>query len=170
TPNLGGFASTDDIRPGLGWSGLINLQNFVKNGGVFISTMDTADLAVSNGFTPGVSIQRAQRLRAIGDVLKTKFVDSTSPIAYGYGSDLSVYCFQGPIFNISNVAGGGGGGRRGPRGTDRPTGRGTLDDADVVQGRPPAEIPEQPNSEIWEAAPIPDEQRRNLVGLIPTNQ
>jgi Zinc carboxypeptidase len=170
TPNLGGFASTDDIRPGLGWSGLINLQNFVKNGGIFISTMDTADLAVSNGFTPGVSIQRSQRLRAIGDVLKTKFVDSTSPIAYGYGDSLSVYCFNGPIFNVSNVAGGGGGGRRGPRGTERPTGRGTVDDPDVVQGRPPTEAPEQPTSEIWEAAPINEEQRRNLVGLIPTNQ
>ncbi len=171
TPNLGGFASTDDMRPGLGLTGLANLQNFVKRGGVFIGTMDTADLAVSYGFTPGVSIQRAQRLRAIGDALRTKFVDSTSPIAYGYGSDLSVYCFQGPIFNVSNVAGGGGGGgRRGPRGADRPTGRGTLDDPDVVQGRPPAEVPEQPNSEVWEAAPINEEQRRNLVGLIPMNQ
>jgi hypothetical protein len=171
TPNLGGFASTDDMRPGLGWAGLTNLQNFVKHGGLFIGTMDTADLAVSYGFTPGVSIQRAQRLRAIGNALRTKFVDSTSPIAYGYGDSLSVYCFQGPIFNVSNVGGGGGGGgRRGPRGTDRPTGRGTLDDPDAVQGRPPAEVPEQPNAEVWEAVPITEEQRRNLVGLIPTNQ
>jgi hypothetical protein len=37
-------------------------------------------------------------------------VDSASPIAYGYGDTLSVYCFNGPIFNISNVVGGGGGG------------------------------------------------------------
>ncbi|HYR74692.1 MAG TPA: M14 family zinc carboxypeptidase [Pyrinomonadaceae bacterium] len=166
TPNMGGFASTDDIRPGLGWSGIANLQNFVKRGGVFIGTMDTADLAVSTGFTPGVSIQRSQRLKAIGDVLRTKFVDSASPIAYGYGDSLSIYCFNGPIFNISNVAGGGG--RRGPRNTDRPTGRGTLEDPDVVQGRPPAEAPEPlPNSEFWEAAPITEEQRRNLIGLIP---
>jgi hypothetical protein len=166
TPNLGGFASTDDIRPGLGWSGIANLQSFVKRGGVFIGTMDTADLAVSTGFTPGVSIQRSQRLRAIGDVLKTKLVDSTSPIAYGYGESLSIYCFNGPIFNISNVAGGGGGRRR--PSTDRVTGRGTVDDPDVVQGRPPAELPEPPpSSEVWEAPPIMDEQRRNLIGLIP---
>ena len=171
TPNLGGFASTDDMRPGLGWAGLMNLQNFVKNGGVFIGCDESADFAVSTGFTPGVSIQRSTRLRAIGDVLRARFVDSSSPIAYGYGSDLSVYCFQGPIFNVSNIAGGGGGdGRRGPRGTDRPTGRGTLDDPDVVQGRPPAEVPEQPSPEVWEAAPVNEEQRRNLVGLIPVNQ
>ena len=168
TPNMGGFGSTDDIRPGLGWSGIANLQNFVRRGGVFIGTMDTADLAVSTGFTPGVSIQRSQRLKAIGDVLRTKFVDSTSPIAYGYGDSLSIYCFNGPVFNISNVAGGGGGGRRRGRDTDRPTGRGTLEDPDIVQGRPPAEAPEPPpNSEVWEAAPISEEQRRNLVGLIP---
>jgi hypothetical protein len=38
----------------------------------------------------------------------------------------------------------------------------------VVQGRPPAEIPEPPpSSEVWEAAPINEEQRRNLIGLIP---
>jgi zinc carboxypeptidase len=165
TPNMGGFASTDDIRPGLGWIGLTNLQNFVKRGGVFIGTMDTADLTVSTGFTPGVSIQRSQRLRAIGAVLKTQFVDSTSPIAYGYGDTLSIYCFNGPIFNISSVVGGGG---RRRQSTDRPTGRGTMDDPDVVQGRLPAEVPEPPpSSEVWEAAPIMDEQRRNLIGLIP---
>jgi hypothetical protein len=170
TPNMGGFASTDDIRPGLGWSGIANLQNFVKRGGVFIGTMDTADLAVSAGFTPGVSIQRSTRLRAIGDLLRTRFVDSTSPIAYGYGDSLSIYCFNGPIFNVSNVAGGGGGGRRARGESQRMTGRGTIDDPDTPQGRPPAEIPEPPpSSEVWEASPITDEQRRNLIGLIPPN-
>src|SRR5260370_41326353 len=135
------------MRPGLGLTGLENLQNFVKHGGVFIGTMDTADLAVSYGFTPGVSIQRAQRLRAIGDALRTKFVDSTSPIAYGYGDSLSVYCFQGPIFNVSNVAGGGGGGRRGPRGTDRPTGPGTPDDPGVGHGPAPPQGPQHTRPE-----------------------
>jgi hypothetical protein len=44
TPNLGGFASTDDMRPGLGYTGLMNLQNFVKNGGVFVGADDSAKL------------------------------------------------------------------------------------------------------------------------------
>jgi hypothetical protein len=172
TPNLGGFASTDDMRPGLGWNGLVNLQNFVRNGGVYIGSDESADFAVSMGMTPGVTIQRPTRLKAIGDVLKTRMIDAASPIAYGYGDTLSVYCFQGPIFNISNVAGGGGGGRRTPgQAPPRTTGRGTAEDPDVVQGRPPADIPElPPTAEIWEAAPINEEQRRNLVGLIPPAQ
>lgn len=171
TPNLGGFASTDDMRPGLGYTGLMNLQNFVKNGGVFIGADDSATFAVSTGFTPGVSIQNASRLRAIGDLLKTRMVDATSPIAYGYGDMLSVYCFNGPIFNVSNVVGGGGGGRRGGGGAGRATGRGGVDDPDVVQGRPPTELPEPPPQvEVWEASPINEEQRRNLVGLIPVAQ
>jgi hypothetical protein len=165
TPNLGKIDSTDDIRPGLGWNGLMNLQNFVKRGGVYIGSDDSADFAVSTGFTPGVSIQRSTRLKAIGDILKSRFVDSTSPIAYGYGDSLSIYCFNGPIFNISNLAGAGG---RRPSTPQRVTGRGTADDPDAVQGRPPAEVPEPPPSwEVWEAAPVTDEQRRNLLGLIP---
>ncbi len=168
TPNLGGFASTDDMRPGLGYTGLMNLQNFVKNGGVFIGADDSASFAVTTGFAPGVSIQNSSRLRAIGDLLKTRMVDATSPIAYGYGDTLSVYCFNGPIFNVSNVVGGGGGGRRGGGGAGRATGRGSVDDPDVVQGRPPTELPEPPpQAEVWEASPINEEQRRNLVGLIP---
>ncbi|MGZ5481698.1 MAG: M14 family zinc carboxypeptidase [Pyrinomonadaceae bacterium] len=171
TPNIGKIDSTDDIRPGLALTGVQNLQNFVKNGGVFIGTDDSADFAVSTGFTPGVTIQRSTRLRAVGIVAKTRMVDSSSPIAYGYGDTLSAYTFNGPIFNISNVAGGGGGRRGGGGGGQRATGRGTVDDPDVVQGRPPAELPEPPPPvEVWEAAPVPEEQRRNLIGLIPPTQ
>jgi hypothetical protein len=164
TPNIGKIDSTDDMRPGLGWSGLMNLQKFVRNGGVFIGAMDTADLAVSSAFTPGLSIARAQRLKAIGVVLKSKVVDQTSPIAYGYDDSLSIYCFNGPIFNVSNMAGARGGR---PRQEQRVTGRGTPDDPDMPQGRPPAEIPEIPTAEAWEAVPLTEEQKRNGVLVIP---
>ena len=168
TPNIGKIDATDDMRPGLGWSGLENLQKFVREGGVFITVDDTTDLAVNYGFTPGVSVTPSTRLRAVGDILRMRTVDSTSPIAYGYGDSLAMYCSNGPIFNISNIVGGRGG--RGQR-DGRGTGRGTPDDPDVPQGRPPAEIPEPPpKTEVWEAAPIPEEQRRNAVGIIPPAQ
>jgi hypothetical protein len=166
TPNLGTIDDTDDMRPGLGWTGLQNLQKFVKDGGLFITVDDTAEFAVNYGFTAGVSVSRSQRLRAIGDILRMKTVDAASPIAYGYGDSLAMYCFNGPIYNINNGVGG-----RGPRNQPRATGRGTPDDPDVPQGRPPAEIPEPPpRVEPWEAPPVTDEQRRNAVGLIPPAQ
>ena len=164
TPNIGKIDSTDDMRPGLDWSGLKNLQAFVQQGGVFLTVDDTASFAVNYGFTPGVTITRANRLRAVGDILRMKTVDAASPIAYGYSDSLAMYCANGPIFNLSNIADGSGGRRRS---TQRVTGRGTPDDPDVVQGRPPSEVPDSPKSEVWEAMPLSDEQRRNEVAVIP---
>jgi hypothetical protein len=166
TPNLGGIDETDDMRPGLGWNGLQNLQKFVKDGGLFITVDDTSEFAVNYGFTAGVSVNRSQRLRAIGAILRTKTVDAASPIAYGYGDSLAMYCFNGAVYNLNNGVGG-----RGGRQQPRATGRGTPDDPDVPQGRPPAEIPEPPSRvEPWEAPKVTDEQLRNAIGLIPPNQ
>lgn len=47
------------------------------------------------------------------------------------------------------------------------TGRGSRDDPDTVQGRLPIEIPTPARTEIWEAMPLSDEQRRNQVAVIP---
>jgi hypothetical protein len=164
TPNIGKIDSTEDMRPGLGYAGLMNLKKFTQDGGLFIGVMDTAELAVNAGYTPGLSIARSQRLRAIGVVLRSKVVDNTSPIAYGYGDSLAIYTFNGPIFNLSNMAGGRGGRQRAET---RTSGRGTPDDPDVVQGRPPVEAPERVTAEVWQALPITDEQRRNGINIIP---
>jgi hypothetical protein len=168
TPNLGPFASTDDIRPGLGWTGVVNLQNFVRKGGLLITAMNTSEFAVNLGMTQGVTISRQQRIKAPGTVVRAKVVDGTSPIAYGYGENLSIFYAEGPIFNLSNLAGGRGG--RGGGGGERPTGRGTADDPDVVQGRPNEAPPELPDAETWEAQPLTPEQLRNNYYVIPPGQ
>jgi hypothetical protein len=168
TPNLGKIDSTEDMRPGLGYKGLTNLQKFVQQGGVIVTVDDTSSFAVNYGFTPGVSIARPNRLRAVGDILRMKTIDAASPIAYGYSESLAMYCANGPIFNLSNLAGGGGGRRRSE---GRTTGRGSPSDPDTVQGRPPAEVPESPKAETWEAMPLTDEQRRyNGGSIIPPNE
>lgn len=171
TPNIGKLDSTDDIRPGLGWEGLANLQAFVRAGGVLITTDDTANFAVQFGFTPGVSITPAQRLKVTGAVLRSKVVDGASPIAYGYDDGVSIYSADGPILGVSNTVGGRGG--RGPGGDERrrATGRGTADDPDQPQGRPVAEAPpEDPRPEPWQAAPIREDQLRNGINIIPPDQ
>lgn len=168
TPNLGTFTSTDDIRPGLGLTGVTNLQNFVRKGGLLITSMNTSEFAVNLGMTQGVTISRQQRLKAPGSIVRAKLVDGTSPIAYGYGENLSVFYAEGPIFNLSNMAGGRSG--RPGGGDERRTGRGTADDPDIVQGRPNQDAPEIAEAETWEAQPLTSEQLRNNYYVIPAAQ
>jgi len=167
TPNLGGIDETDDMRPGLGWLGLQHLQMFVRNGGLLITANDTSNFAVTFGFTAGVSITPPQRLRVTGSVLRSKMVDAASPIMYGYNDNLAIFCANGPIFNLSNTAGGRGGRRITPEGGERFTGRGAPDDPDTPQNRAPSELPEEPKAEPWEAMPLTAEQLRNGIYVIP---
>src|SRR5215470_2964123 len=135
TPNLGKIDETDDMRPGLGWDGLAHLQDFVTKGGLLITANDTTNFAVTFGFTPGVSIAPAQRLKVTGSALRSKIVDGASPILYGYNDNLAIFASNPPVFGLTNIIGGQGG-RRGPTDDrERPTGRGTADDPDIPQGR-----------------------------------
>ena len=167
TPNLGRIDSTDDMRPGLGWTGLDHLEEFVRRGGLLLGATDTAELAVTYNLAQGVSVGRPQRFKAIGTVLRSRIVDPASPIAYGYGETLSIYCSNGPIFSVSSVSGGRGGRRRTPEERQRPTGRGTEDDPDIPQARTRVEVPDEPEAEPWQAMPVTDEQRRTGINVIP---
>jgi Zinc carboxypeptidase len=170
TPNIGKIDSTDDIRPGMGWEGMANLQKFVRSGGVLVAVDDTANFAIQYGFTAGVSVTPPTRLKITGAVLRSKLVDGASPLAYGYDENLSVYSSDGPIFGVSNMVAGRGG-RGGGGETRRATGRGTPDDPDLPQGRPPSDpVPEDPRVEPWQAAPIREEQLRNGINIIPPAQ
>jgi hypothetical protein len=171
TPNIGKIDSTDDMRPGLGWSGLVNLEHFVRQGGVLIVAEDTSVLAGTYGLTPGLSVQQPTRLNAPGTVMRARVVDGASPIAYGYGGDLSIYSAPGLVLGVSNTLGGRGGGRGADAGPSRPTGRGTADDMDQPQGRPVVTpLPEEPKVEAWQAARVTDDQLRNPLSVIPPQQ
>jgi len=169
TPNIGKIDSTDDMRPGLGAAGLSNLRDFVAAGGLLIGVMDTAELAVSYGLTHGVALGRPEKLKAPGTIVRARVVDAASPIAYGYPESFSVYTADGPIFSLSNLAGGRSR-RRPAEENQRPTGRGTADDPDLPQGRPFAAPPDEPKAEAWEALPLTEEQRRNPIYVIPPAQ
>jgi hypothetical protein len=174
TPNLGVWGETDDIRPGLGLQGVQNLENFVTRGGLLVGVSGTADFAISYGFANGVSANRAGRSKVVGSLLRTRIVDSTSPLVYGVPDSLAVYSEDGGSFSVSNTLGGRFGGRFGGGEAMRATGRGTLTDPDVVQGRPTLAprnmaLP-RPTVEPWQAAPISDEQLRNPLAVIPPDQ
>lgn len=148
TPNLGGAPdTTDDMRPGMGFEGIFQLHKFVEEGGLFITITGNATIPIDYGFVEGVTVGDSSTLHARGSVLNTVFNDKNSPIAYGYGDTLAVYFNQAPILNVGGGGGrggrgGGGGGRGGAglgaadTGPNRPSGRGTMDDPDIPQGRP----------------------------------
>jgi hypothetical protein len=169
TPNLvGKNDSTDDIRPGLGWDGVAHLQAFVQKGGVLLTATDTSNFALSIGLANGISAHNSEKMKIVGSVVGTRLVDAASPIAYGYDEKISAYCDNGPIFSLSSLAGARGRRRLGEETHSRPTGRGTADDPDFTVGRTATELPEeQPKSEIWEAPPVTDEQKRNGFRVIP---
>jgi hypothetical protein len=173
TPNIGVIDETDDMRPGLGWQGLANLQQFVKKGGVLVGVQNTADFAVSYGLVNGVSMNEARRNEVVGTLLRSKIVDETSPIVYGIPDDMAVYSEGGASFGVSNGRGGRFG-RFGGGGGARATGRGTPDDPDVTQGMPALDerfqAPPAPRVRPWELPPVTDDQLRNPINILPPSQ
>ena len=170
TPNIGKIDATDDIRPGLTYQGVQNLATFVNSGGVLVTVENTADFAIAMGLANGVSMNNAARLHVVGSLLRTKIVDDASPIVYGIQDSLAVYSDAGQSFSVTNVLGTRGG-RSADSSSARATGRGTADDSDVPQGRPPLdprnEAPKRKPVQPWQAAPVTEEQERNPLTIIP---
>lgn len=178
TPNIGTYAQTDDMRPGLGWDGLAKLQSFVSNGGVLITSESTAEFAIQFGMANGVSTSTPTTRVVTGTLLRSRLADDTSPIVYGVMDNLAVFSSDGMVLGVANARGGrgGGGGRFGGDGGPRATGRGTPDDPDVVQGRPlntvghadtvPTPAPVLP----WQVAVPTEDQMRNPLNIIPPDQ
>jgi hypothetical protein len=174
TPNVGTWAQTDDIRPGLGWQGLANLQGFVARGGVVITSANTTEFLTTYGLASGLTVNRAERGEVIGSVLRTRVVDATSPIVYGIPDSLGVYSADGASLSVSSLRGGGRGDRFGTGDTSRASGRGTLEDPDIPQGReqlaPENQAEVLPASHKWESAPLSSDQLRSPLNIIPPDQ
>ncbi len=121
TPNLGGVDSSDDVRGGMGLEGLEDLSKFVQQGGTLISEGATAAMLAEYDLTGGVTVEHPANLFVRGSILRSKFADLKSPIAYGYdGSDLPVYFNQDPVLNAAGGGGGFGGFGGGGRGAGGP--------------------------------------------------
>jgi hypothetical protein len=138
TPNLGGVDETDDMRPGLGLSGVANLQRFVEDGGVLVTSRDTSVMAIEYGLARWVRVVDTTKLKAPGTIVQGVVTDKTHPIAHGYDDKIALYFSGSPVFKV--------GLRDDPPADARPSGRGGKDDPDVPQGRAYVEIPERPKA------------------------
>lgn len=166
TPNLGRIDATDDMRPGLGARGVDNLKRFVADGGLLVTSEDTARFAIEQGLAPGVSVAPRKDLRVVGSLLEAVRVAGDSPIARGYEHPFAMYSSDGLSFQISHLVGGDKG-LPNARDYKRPTGRGGLHDEDVPEGRAFEAPAPLPFAKPWQALPLNAEQERNNPNLIP---
>jgi len=159
TPNFGNSPDqTDDMRGGMDVIGVANLQKFINDGGLFITIGSVSQVPIDYGITSGVSIQPADRLQARGSIYNSTFADRKSPIAYGYDAGLPIYFSQAPLFQVA-AGGGGGGGQGGP--SSRASGRGGVNDPDVIQAMP------QPRPADPKNPPDPDADQRESPFYTP---
>jgi hypothetical protein len=166
TPNFGNSPDqSDDIRGGMGLGGVANLQRFVSDGGLFITVQNTVRVPVEYGMTTGVTIETPRQLQAAGSIYNATFADRKSPISYGYGESLPIYFNQAPLFQVATGVPGGGGAGGGAGGSAtgaRPSGRGGLNDPDIIQAMPQAApAPQRPPARPGEEQ-ITEEQRLQL--------
>ena len=163
TPNFGNSPDqTADMRGGMNVSGVANLQKFIEDGGLFITIGTVSQVPIDYGITNGVSIQTPDKLQARGSIYNSTFADRKSPIAYGYDASLPIYFNQSPVFQVAAGGGGGiGGGGQGGGASSRASGRGSVNDPDVVQAMPQPRVAD-PNSR-----PDPDEDTRDSPFFVP---
>ncbi len=166
TPNLGRIDQTPDMRPGLGESGVAHLRAFVQQGGLLITSEDSAQFAIETGLAPGVSIAPTSTVKLTGSILGALPVESASPVLSGYSGQLPVYSESGLAFNISSLTTGTGSGAT-QQTTHRVTGRGGPGDEDQPEDRTPERLPALPNPKPWQAASLNEEQARNNPYVIP---
>lgn len=145
TPNLGVVDSAEDIRGGLGFRGLANLKEFINGGGLLIVVGSSSQLATQFGFAAGVRILPTPSLQAHGSILRAEVENPANPVTYGYDSTLPVYFNQAPVFEVSipttSFTDGYFSADKVPQ---RTSGRGSLTDPDIPQGRPLVSSPSAP--------------------------
>jgi len=140
-PHLGGPDSTDDIRGGIETKGILHLRRFIEEGGLFIPITTNASLPIDYGMVESVMVVKPEKLKTQGAVFNARVTDIQSPIIYGYGRELGVYFGGSPVLDAGMKAVLGDlaeemMGDAGAEAKGRPSGRGSLKDPDVIQGRP----------------------------------
>lgn len=139
-PNLGGPASSEDIRGGIELKGMLHLQRFVEEGGLLMCMGAWSRVPIDYGLVSGVSYEAQPEVNAPGGVYLAENTMKEHPLLIGYDDTLGVY-FNANSCPLLSLGGGGGprgGGRgQGSAGGGRASGRGSLTDPDVIQGRPP---------------------------------
>ena len=110
TPQLGSVDQTEDVRPGMGYDGLLALRKFVERGGLLFTEGGTSKFIADMGFHSAVSAVETPTLRARGGVFRGEVVTAIHPMLYGYDrKSFPLFFSQSPVLQLS-VPGAFGGG------------------------------------------------------------
>lgn len=176
-PNLGGptvggtLVQTDNIRGGIELQGMLNLQKFCNEGGLFICIGDTCSVPIDYGLVSGVSITEPKDLFAPGGVFLAENASKDNPVVKTYDDTVGVYFSQTPLLSLGGGGfRGGGPGGPGVGGPSRPSGRGDLKDPDVVQGRAPYTAKSLPTDAQSPAQPPQGPRPQVLLRFAPVDK
>lgn len=100
-PSHGTPNASDDITGGMGFEGLMELQRFVRDGGVLIALANAGTLAVDGGLTRDVQRVPPAGFNTPGSEVRAKVLRPEHPIAYGYEELPSIFRGNGPIWDVS---------------------------------------------------------------------
>ena len=117
TSSFGTPAETDDITGGIGWEGMAKIQEFVEQGGLFVTLGSGSMLALEGGIVRGVRrdagrVPRSSQgggvesaaasqetdTRTPGAHVRVTFDRPDHPIAYGYSARTDVFRQNFPLY------------------------------------------------------------------------
>jgi hypothetical protein len=90
-PSHGSPTSSADITGGLGWRGVGNLEEFVRQGGVLVTLGGASTLALDGGIARDIRHARVKEVSTPGSELRARFRRPDHPLAYGYPETTSVF-------------------------------------------------------------------------------
>ncbi len=98
-PSHGIPDASDDITGGMGFEGLLELQKFVRDGGVLLALANAGTLVVDGGLVRDVD-QVSGGFNTPGSEVRVKVLRPEHPIAYGYEELDSVFRGNGPLWDV----------------------------------------------------------------------
>ena len=102
-PSHGTPSSSPDITGGFGWTGIQNLEDFVKRGGVLVTLGSASTLPLDGGFARDVRRANAKGLENPGSELRVRFRRPDHPLAYGYPETSSVFRAGEAVYAVRRV-------------------------------------------------------------------
>ncbi|HEY7922900.1 MAG TPA: peptidase, partial [Vicinamibacteria bacterium] len=102
-PSHGTPTATADMTGGFGWTGIQNIEEFVRKGGVLVTLGGATTLPLDGGIARDVRRATARNLVNPGSELRVRFRRPDHPLAYGYPETTSVFRADEQLYAVRKV-------------------------------------------------------------------